>query len=76
MKKIFALLTVSLLLFACGTTKIERQSERTFKGNWTLNSITYPNSTGFVDVTLFQDASAKCFRNSQWNFISNNNQGN
>ncbi|WP_073148142.1 lipocalin family protein [Mesonia phycicola] len=75
MKKIIALVTVSLLLFACGTTKIERQAERTFKGSWTLNNVTYPNSDGFVDVTLFQDASANCFRNSQWNFISNNNKG-
>ncbi|MBW2960774.1 lipocalin family protein [Mesonia aestuariivivens] len=75
MKRFFSVVTVCLLLVACGTTKIERQAERTFKGSWTLNTITYPNNSGFVDVTLFQDATANCFRNSQWNFVSNNNKG-
>ncbi|MDR6301611.1 lipocalin family protein [Mesonia maritima] len=75
MKKILFLCFTVVLISACGTTKIERQAERTFKGNWTLNSITYPNSNGFVDVTLFDHAKANCFRNSDWNFVSNNNQG-
>lgn len=75
MKKIMMLFCTAMLLYACGTTKIERQAERTFKGNWTLNTINYPNSDGFVDVTLFGHAKANCFRNSEWMFISNNNQG-
>ena len=75
MKKTVLLLLVAIVAVSCGTTKIERQAERTFKGDWTLTNITYPNSSGFVDVTLFQDASSKCFTNSSWNFVSNNNQG-
>ncbi|MAN26581.1 MULTISPECIES: lipocalin family protein [Mesonia] len=75
MKKVFSVVALCLLLVACGTTKIERQAERTFTGDWTLTDITYPNSSGFVDVTLFQDASSNCFRNSSWNFINNNNKG-
>ncbi len=76
MKKIMMLCCTVVFLISCGTTKIERQAERTFKGNWTLNTITYPNSSGFVDVMLFDHAKANCFRNSSWAFISNNNQGN
>src|SRR5699024_299840 len=37
--------------------------------------ITYPGSSGFVDVTLFQDASTNCFVNSDWHFVPNNNKG-
>ncbi|MGO2358298.1 lipocalin family protein [Mesonia sp.] len=76
MKKTILLLLVAIVAVSCGTTKIERQAERTFKGDWTLTKISYPNSTGFVDVTLFQDAPSKCFTNSSWNFVSNNNKGN
>lgn len=63
-------------LTSCYTTKTERQAERVFKGAWTLTSITYPNSSTFVESTLFRDATAKCFENSNWNFVPNNNQGN
>ncbi|TXK70983.1 lipocalin family protein [Mesonia sp. HuA40] len=75
MNRIVILLISALLLQACGTTKVERQAERTFKGDWTLTDISYPGSSGFVDVNLFQDAKANCFRGSNWSFVSNNNQG-
>ncbi len=74
MKKIAILLLIAVM-GSCASTKVERQAERTFKGDWTLTKITYPNSSGFVDVNLFNDASANCFRNSDWSFISNNNKG-
>lgn len=63
------------VMLACGTSKIERQAQRTFKGDWTLTDITYPQNSGFVDVTLFEDASRNCFENSDWHFISNNHKG-
>ncbi len=74
MKKL-AILLLAVVMGSCASTKVERQAERTFKGDWTLTKITYPNSSGFVDVNLFNDASANCFRNSDWSFISNNNKG-
>lgn len=64
------------IMSSCGTTKIERQAQKTFKGDWTLTDISYPNGVGLVDVTLFGDASRKCFLNSNWHFVSNNNKGN
>lgn len=75
MKKIVSLCLLVSVMMACGTTKIERQAQQTFKGDWNLNSITYPQNSGFVDVTLFDDASRNCFENSEWHFISNNNKG-
>lgn len=75
MKKTITLLFLATLLVSCGASKTERNAEKTFKGDWILNSISYPNSDGFVDVTLFNDASANCFRNSEWHFISNNHKG-
>ncbi len=75
MKKLIFVFLLAGLVASCGTTKIERQAQRTFKGDWTLTNITYPGSSGFVDVTLFDDASRQCFLNSKWHFISNNNSG-
>ncbi len=76
MKKIVSLLFVAVLLSSCGATKIERQAQRTFKGNWTLNKISYPDSKGIFKVNLLNDASASCFTGSNWTFIPNNNHGN
>lgn len=75
MKKIFALICLSMLFVSCSTSKIERQSMRTLDGDWTLTDISYPGSSGLVDVTLFDTASMNCFQNSSWNFVSNNNTG-
>lgn len=75
MKKLLFVLTAALLIVSCGPSKVATEARTTFKGDWTLNSITYPNSTGTFDVTLFNDASAACFEGSSWNFVSNNNTG-
>lgn len=61
---------------SCGPSKVAREARKTFDGAWTLTSITYPQNTGQFNVTLFNEASASCFENSTWNFVSNNNQGN
>ncbi|PJX28446.1 hypothetical protein CAP47_01010 [Psychroflexus sp. S27] len=76
MKRIFALICLSVLFVSCSTSKIERQSMRSLDGDWTLTDISYPGSSGLVDVTLFNTASMNCFQNSSWNFVSNNNTGN
>lgn len=73
MKKTFLFLLLIGLLTSCGSTKIERQAQRTFKGDWTLTNIELPSA--LVDVTLFDDADSRCFENSDWHFVSNNNTG-
>lgn len=75
MKKTVLLIFATVLLAGCGATKIENQAQRTMKGDWTLNRISYPDSDGIFKVTLFDDASASCFTGSEWNFIPNNNHG-
>lgn len=75
MKKSILLLFAVTLLTACGATKIERQAQKTLKGEWTLTKISYPDSKGIFKVSLFNDASASCFAGSNWSFVPNNNHG-
>jgi hypothetical protein len=75
MKRFFLLSLCCFVLVSCGSTKMEREAMQTFKGNWILTDISYPNNSGFVDVKIFNDAPVNCFRNSTWHFVSNNNQG-
>lgn len=75
MRKILILAVVAILFAACGPSKQAREARKTFNGDWTLTSVTYPKNSGEFDVTLFNEASASCFENSTWNFISNNNRG-
>lgn len=62
------------VFFACGSSKVIKQSEKTLKGSWSLSSITY-SKTGDYNVTLFNDVSKECFEGSDWQFIPNNNTG-
>ncbi|WP_372919848.1 lipocalin family protein [Salegentibacter sp.] len=76
MKKLLVLVSITLLLVtACGPSKTAREARKTFNGDWTLTSVTYPNSSGEFNVTLLNDASAECFEGSTWDFVSNNNHG-
>ncbi|APG59549.1 lipocalin family protein [Christiangramia salexigens] len=76
MKKIAILLIMAIGLASCGTSsKVAKEARKTFDGNWTLTNITYPNNTGEFNVTLFNEASASCFKGSTWDFVSNNNRG-
>lgn len=75
MKKAILSLFAVALLTSCGATRIENQAQRTMKGDWTLNRISYPDASGIFTVNLFDDASASCFTGSDWNFIPNNNHG-
>lgn len=74
MKKIVLLLIAASFL-SCGASKLVKETERSFNGEWILNDISYPNSSGFFDVILFQTANANCFESSVWNFVANNNRG-
>lgn len=75
MKKILILFTVAAIIASCGPSKVAKEARKTFDGNWMLTSITYPNNPGDFNVTLFNEASASCFENSTWDFVSNNNRG-
>lgn len=75
MKKILILLIVTGLFTACGPSKVAKEARKTFDGEWMLTSVTYPNNSGEFNVTLFNEASASCFENSVWDFVSNNNRG-
>ena len=75
MKKLTVLIGFLLCLTACGSSEVVREARKTMNGNWTLTSVDYPGNTSNVEVALLSDASSECFRNSQWDFISNNNTG-
>ncbi|WP_055447522.1 lipocalin family protein [Lacinutrix mariniflava] len=73
MKKLILLLITATFL-SCGSSKVVRQSQKTIKGDWTLNNITYSES-GNYNVMLLNDVSKACFEGSTWSFIPNNNTG-
>lgn len=80
MKKIFFLTAIALVLFSCKTTsvtntKLDRSSQVSLKGNWVINSVSYPGSE-YIKVNSFQIADSKCFEGSVWKFVPNNNKGN
>lgn len=75
MKKLLILLSVIALVSACGPSKVAKEARKTFDGDWRLTSVSYPNNPGNFNVTLFNEASASCFENSTWDFVSNNNRG-
>lgn len=74
MKKIIVFLVLASMVISCGTPKTVIQSNKVIKGYWSLDLISYSES-GTFDVTLFNDASKKCFIGSTWQFIPNNNTG-
>ncbi|WP_418513105.1 lipocalin [Corallibacter sp.] len=76
MRNKLMLFIVAVALVACGSTKTQTTnlSKRIMKGYWALNTITYSQS-GEFNVTLFNDATADCFKGSTWRFIPNNNTG-
>ena len=75
MRKIMFILLTAVVLSSCGASQVQREARKTFNGGWTLSNISFPNSSDGLQVTLFEDATADCLRNSNWNFISNNNEG-
>lgn len=61
-------------IFSCAASKSVRTKEKTIKGNWVLNKITY-SKTGDYNVTMFNDATKECLEGSSWKFVPNNNSG-
>lgn len=79
MKKILTILVVAVLFISCKSTsivntKLDGKTERMLKGDWVITSVDYPGSD-YLKVNSFNIEDAKCFIGSNWNFISNNNEG-
>lgn len=56
------------------STKVDNKIAAKLKGAWTVSSVTFPGSD-YIKVTSFETADSKCFVNSEWNFIPNNDKG-
>ena len=70
MKKIALILFVMGTLISCGSSAVVKEARSTMKGDWVLNSITYPGNEEALQVTLLNDTSSECLENSKWTFIS------
>jgi hypothetical protein len=80
MKKAIFILLFALIFVGCKTkeqvvsTKTDNKSASKLKGAWTITSVVYPGSD-YIKITSFETADSKCFVNSDWNFIPNNDKG-
>lgn len=75
MKKCVLLFMTAGLLLSCGASKMQKETRKAINGNWVLNQISFPENSGNLKVQLFNTATAACFENSEWHFVSNNNTG-
>jgi hypothetical protein len=80
MKKIILISLLAVLISSCKSksatdTKLDSKTQVAMKGNWTVTSVTYPNSS-MMKVNSFELADSQCFVGSKWKFVSNNNKGN
>jgi len=73
MKKSILVLVV-ILFTSCSASKTVRAAKKVIKGNWVLSNVAY-DTKGTLKVDLFNEASAKCYEGSNWQFIPNNNTG-
>lgn len=69
------IIMLSLVLTSCGPAYLANKVEKNFKGDWNLESVTFPDSSGFFDVELYNVADVNCFKNSLWKFVPNNSTG-
>ena len=80
MKKFILMSALAVLILSCKSksatdTKLDSKTQVAMKGNWTVSSVTYPNSN-VIKVNSFELADSQCFVGSKWKFVSNNNKGN
>ena len=74
MKKLGITLLIVTLFVSCSLSKVEKSARKTVDGNWVLNSVSY-DTQGVFNTQLFNDATASCYKDSQWFFRSNNSTG-
>lgn len=72
MKKLLFLCMCVIGMASCGS--LDTKSQGGLKGNWTISSVSYPNSE-YIKVNSFDVADSKCFEGSSWKFVPNNNTG-
>ena len=80
MKKFIVMSALAVLILSCKSksatdAKLDSRTQVAMKGNWTISSVTYPNSN-MIKVNSFDLADSQCFVGSNWKFVSNNNKGN
>ncbi|WP_293890588.1 lipocalin family protein [Flavobacterium sp.] len=80
MKKFILMSALAVLILSCKSksatdTKLDSKTQVAMKGNWSVSSVTYPNSN-MIKVNSFDLADSQCFVGSKWKFVSNNNKGN
>lgn len=77
MKKTTGILVLiaTFLLYSCTVTKSARTQRNLFSGTWSLDNISYENSSGDFQGVLFDDARDICFEGSEWFFRDNNSTG-
>lgn len=76
MKRYFiGLLAAIALLQGCSISRAVHQQRNLLSGTWTLTDVRYANTTGAFQATLFGDADAICFEDSEWFFRDNNSTG-
>lgn len=79
MKKIVLFLVIMVSMMACKSTspiatKLDNKTERILKGNWIVESVSFPGQE-YIKVNSFDMYDSQCFVGSQWSFVSNNNKG-
>lgn len=78
MKKLhafFAVLSISVLMLSCATSKQARQFTSAINGHWQLQTVTTEGITGKVKIELFNEANFNCFVGSSWSFTERNHLG-
>ena len=79
MRKVILMFALAVVFGSCKSTsatntKVDSKSHTAIKGNWILNSVSYPSSD-VIKVNSFGLADSKCFEGSTWKFVSNNDTG-
>ena len=76
MKKLgFLTLVMVFLITSCSTSKVAKQTETTFKGDWTLTDIVNDKGNLVVINELLNHTSMECFEGGTWHLVANNNSG-
>ncbi|WP_343486258.1 lipocalin family protein [Allomuricauda sp. d1] len=68
-------LAICMVVTSCTVSKSARTQRNLFSGTWSLDNVSYENSTGNFQSVLFGDARDICFEGSDWFFRDNNSTG-
>lgn len=77
MKK-FSFLSILMVVFlfsSCSTSKLAKQTTKSFRGDWTLSKITNEKGNHVNIKNIFAHSSLSCFEGSDWHLVANNESG-